>query len=209
MRVFDIISSCNYVNYPDAVTFMENRVAQIYQKSSLETLWFLEHSSIYTAGTSANTNDLLDKNRFPIYKTGRGGQYTYHGPNQLIAYVMIDIQKRKIGIREYIQYLENTIIDTLSVFNIKGKISAGRVGVWVQNNDIEEKIAAIGVRVRRGVTYHGIAINIKPDLTAFNGIVPCGIQEFGVTSFEKLNIECNRFQLQSVLQKFLINNLKG
>jgi lipoyl(octanoyl) transferase len=207
MHSFDIISSCDYVDYPKAITFMENRVVEIRQQLAVETLWFLEHDSLYTAGTSANANDLLDKNRFPIYQTGRGGQYTYHGPNQLIVYLMIDIQKRKIGIREYIQCLEKTIIDTLAIFDIKGEVRNGRVGVWVQNQHTEEKIAAIGVRVRRGVTYHGVAININPDLTAFNGIIPCGIQEFGVTSFNKLNISAERLDIETVFQQKFIQNI--
>ena len=203
----DFISSNTFINYQQAVSFMEYRVAQIKDKIANEAIWFLEHDSVYTAGTSANDTDLIDKNRFPIYRTGRGGQYTYHGPGQLICYIMVNIQHRHIGIREYIQFLEKTIIDTLLCFGIHGKICDGRIGVWVDDNTQESKIAAIGVRVRRGVTYHGLAININPDLSAFTGIIPCGISEYGITSFKKLGIVCDRFKVQEIFKNIFIKNI--
>jgi len=198
----EYIYSDNLVDYLEAIAIMEKRVEHIRHHKSSEAIWFLQHPSLYSAGTSAQQKDLLTPDRFPIYETGRGGQYTYHGPGQLIAYVMIDIQTRKIGIREYIKILETIIIQTLSSFNIKGEIRDGRVGVWVENNHTEEKIAAIGVRVRRGVTYHGLAINLNPDLSAFSGIIPCGLNEFGVTSFEKLNVH---FQQKDIMDKIYQN----
>jgi lipoyl(octanoyl) transferase len=206
-NTIQFISSQNLVNYKDAVSFMENRVSDIRNKVSDEAVWFLQHPSLYTAGTSAKDTDILDKNRFPVYHTGRGGQYTYHGPGQLIAYVMLDIQSRQIGIREYIQLLENAIIDTLAVFNVSGMIRTGRVGVWIEHDAKEYKIAAIGVRVRRGVTYHGIAININPDLTAFNSIVPCGISEYGVTSLQKIGASVTFQEVQNIFESVLIQNL--
>ncbi len=210
-NVFNFIYEKNYTDYNHAVSFMEQRVAEIQSYTARETIWFLEHDSLYTAGTSANDADLIDKNRFPIYRTGRGGQYTYHGPGQLICYVMLNIQDRKIGVREYIQFLEQTIIDTLLVFGIIGKTYAGRVGVWVDDNRHDNpqqaKIAAIGVRVRRGITYHGVAINIKPDLSAFTGIVPCGLADYGVTSFEKLGIVCDRFEVEEAFKQSFLKNI--
>lgn len=196
----EFISSDTLIDYSDAISFMENRVSSIRNNHLNETVWFLQHPSLYTAGTSAKDSDLIDKNRFPIYHTGRGGQYTYHGPGQLIAYVMLDIQTRKIGIREYIKFLEETIIDTLLAFGIKGMIREGRVGVWIEHNGQESKIAAIGVRVRRGITYHGLAININPDLMAFNGIIPCGINEYGVTSLHRLGINADIAQVQKIFE---------
>ncbi len=207
MYNFDILSSDHYIDYPLSVETMEAYVADIKKNNRLETIWFLEHPALYTAGTSACEADLLDKNRFPIFQTGRGGQYTYHGPKQLVAYVMVDIQKRQIGIREYIQCLENSIIQTLAYFNIEGEIRQGRVGVWVCSSTQEDKIAAIGVRVRRGVTYHGIAINIDPDLSAFTGIIPCGIQNHGVTSFAKLGIYVERSAVENIFSRIFIDNI--
>jgi lipoyl(octanoyl) transferase len=204
---FNFISSNIFIDYNDAVSFMEKRVFDIKNHSDIETIWFLEHNALYTAGTSANDADLIEKNKFPIYRTGRGGQYTYHGPNQLVCYVMMNIQNRAIGVREYVQFLEITIIDTLAAFGIKGCIRAGRVGVWVDDNNQESKIAAIGVRVRHGVTYHGLAINIAPDLEAFSGIIPCGIQEYGVTSFEKLGIECTRLEVENAFKHSFLKNI--
>lgn len=203
----EFISSDNFVDYNHAVSFMEQRVFDIKHQIKDETIWFLEHDSLYTAGTSANDTDLIDKNRFPIYRTGRGGQYTYHGPNQLVCYVMMNIQNRNIGVREYVQFLEKTIIDTLAVFGIVGEIRAGRVGVWVNHHHQEAKIAAIGVRVRHGVTYHGFAINIAPDLSAFTGIVPCGIDQYGVTSFEKLGVDCARRDVENAVKHSFLKNL--
>ena len=177
-------TSTNLVSYEDAVTFMEQRVSEIRHNTAQECIWLLEHPSLYTAGTSAKADDLLHA-RFPVYETGRGGEYTYHGPGQRIAYVMLNLKKRQStpDIKKYVWQLEEWIIQTLSCFNIRGERREGRIGIWVIGQDgAERKIAALGVRIRHWITYHGIAINLDPDLAHFSGIVPCGIKEFGVTS---------------------------
>ncbi len=173
--------------YPDAVTFMEDRVAQIAEGRASELVWLVEHPPIYTAGTSARHSDLLDA-RFPVFQTGRGGQYTYHGPGQRVAYVMLDLKRRGSDVRHFVHGLEEWLIRALASFNVKGERREGRVGIWVKDGSREEKIAAIGVRVRRWVTYHGIALNVDPDLAHFTGIVPCGIREHGVTSLTALGL---------------------
>jgi len=179
------------VSYEAALAAMEERVAAILEGRACELVWLLEHPPLYTAGTSAKSGDLLDA-RFPVFATGRGGQYTYHGPGQRIAYVMLDLKRRTPDLRAYVHALESWIIGTLAEFNIRGEVRADRVGVWVKRPDkgegFEDKIAAIGVRVKRWVTLHGIAINVEPDLSHFSGIVPCGIaeQKFGVTSLVDL-----------------------
>lgn len=169
---------------------MEKRVHDIIAGAAPEMVWLLEHPPLYTAGTSANTHDLLTPERFPVYKTGRGGQYTYHGPGQRIAYVMLNLKKRKPDVRDYVSKLEQWIIETLALFNIKGERREDRVGVWVARPELglnrEDKIAAVGVRIKKWVTYHGIAINIDPKLEHFSGIVPCGVKNHGVTSFTDL-----------------------
>jgi len=182
------------VGYETAVSKMEERVASIRGGQADEAVWLLEHPSLYTAGTSAKESDLLDA-RFPVFKSGRGGEYTYHGPGQRVAYVSLDLRERQKGnpdVRGYVRSLEEWIIRTLAVFGVKGERRAGRVGIWVDmvpyggREGEEAKIAAIGVRIRRWVTYHGIAINLNPDLSHFGGIVPCGISEYGVTSLHAL-----------------------
>jgi len=181
------------VAYPDAVAFMEERAAAIAEGRARECVWLLEHPAIYTAGTSAQDSDLLDA-RFPVFRTGRGGQFTYHGPGQRVGYVMLDLKKRGSDVRGFVRDLEEWLIRTLAVFNVKGERREGRVGIWVAreaNRKIggrEDKIAAIGVRVRRWVTFHGISFNVDPDLTHFSGIVPCGISEHGVTSLHDLGL---------------------
>ena len=150
-------------------------------------VWLLEHPPIYTAGTSANDDDLIDA-RFPVYRTGRGGQFTYHGPGQRVGYAMLDLKQRKPDVRAYVQDLEQWLIETLALFNVKGERRAGRVGIWVQRSEKEDKIAALGVRIKRWVTLHGMALNVDPDLTHFSGIVPCGIKAHGVTSLAELGI---------------------
>ena len=171
------------VNYPEAIAFMEARVAAIAQGTEPECVWLLEHPALYTAGTSANAQDLLTPDRFPVFPTGRGGQYTYHGPGQRIAYVMLDLRKRGSDVRCYIHDLEQWVITALEQFGVRTERREGRVGLWVdRGHGKEDKIAAIGVRVRRWVTFHGIAINVDPALDHFGGIVPCGIREHGVTS---------------------------
>lgn len=173
--------------YPDAVAFMEARVAAIAAGQRPELVWLVEHPPIYTAGTSAKDSDLLDA-RFPVFKTGRGGQFTYHGPGQRVGYVMMDLHRRGGDVRAFVHDLEEWLIRTLASFNIRGERREGRVGIWVARGRREDKIAAIGVRVRRWVTFHGVSLNVDPDLTHFDGIVPCGIREHGVTSLHDLGL---------------------
>ena len=173
--------------YPQAVAFMEDRAAKIAAGDADEMVWLVEHPPIYTAGTSANAADLLDT-RFPVFPTGRGGQYTYHGPGQRVGYVMLDLSRRQKDVRAFVHNLEEWLIQTLALFNIKGERRDGRVGIWVVRGSREDKIAAIGVRVRRWVTFHGVSLNVDPDLSHFDGIVPCGIREHGVTSLADLGI---------------------
>ena len=173
--------------YPEAVDFMEKRVAEIADGKARELVWLVEHPPIYTAGTSAKEGDLLEA-RFPVFKTGRGGQFTYHGPGQRVGYVMLDLRRRNGDVRRYVHDLEEWLIRALARFNIKGERREGRVGIWVVRGSREDKIAALGVRVRRWVTFHGVALNVEPDLTHFSGIVPCGIRGHGVTSLTDLGI---------------------
>ena len=178
------------VPYPEALAAMKARAAAIAEGTAGECVWLLEHPPLYTAGTSAVAGDLLTPGRFPVYDAGRGGQYTYHGPGQRVAYFMLDLRQRGRDVRALVQGLEGLIIETLWAFNIKGERREGRIGVWVERPDKgigrEDKIAAIGVRVSRWVSFHGIAINVAPDLEHFQGIVPCGITDQGVTSLEDL-----------------------
>ena len=181
------------VAYPDAVAAMETRVADIAAGHAAELVWLLEHPPLYTSGTSGKASDLLDP-RFPMYETGRGGQLTYHGPGQRVAYVMLDLKQRRPDVRAYVASLEEWIIRTLSAFNVRGERREDRVGVWVKRPDKgaghEDKIAAIGVRLRRWVSFHGIAINVEPDLSHFQAIVPCGVADvrYGVTSLVDLGL---------------------
>jgi lipoyl(octanoyl) transferase len=171
------------VPYPEALAFMDARVAAIREGRAPECVWLLEHPPLYTAGTSAKAEDLLEPDRFPVYETGRGGQFTYHGPGQRVAYVMLDLKKRGGDVRAYVRDLEEWIIRTVARFCVKGERRDGRVGIWVERpGGREDKVAAIGVRVRHWVTFHGIALNVDPDLSHFGGIVPCGIAAHGVTS---------------------------
>jgi len=181
------------VPYPDAVAAMEARAADIASGQADEMVWLLEHPPLYTAGTSGRNEDLLDP-RFPLFTTGRGGQLTYHGPGQRVAYVMLDLKRRRPDVRAYIAALEEWIIRTLAAFNVRGERREDRVGVWVKRPDkgdgCEDKIAAIGVRLRRWVSFHGIAINVEPDLSHFSAIVPCGVTDprYGVTSLVDLGL---------------------
>ena len=176
--------------YPDMLETMKARAAAIIAGEAPEAVFLVEHPPLYTAGTSAKPDDLLQANRFPVYDAGRGGQYTYHGPGQRVAYAMLDLRERGRDIRCFVSNLEQVVIDTLAAFNIKGERRTGRIGVWVARPErgvgSEDKIAAIGVRVSKWVSYHGLAINVAPDLTHYAGIVPCGISDHGVTSFEDL-----------------------
>jgi lipoyl(octanoyl) transferase len=186
----DWIVTSGEVPYPDALAGMKARASAIAEGTAPEAVWLLEHPPLYTAGTSATAADLLVPNRFPVYEAGRGGQYTYHGPGQRVAYAMLDLRQRGRDVRCLVQGLEGWIIDTLAAFNIRGERREGRIGVWVRRPDKgagrEDKIAAIGVRVSRWVSFHGIAINVAPELGHFGGIVPCGISDQGVTSLEDL-----------------------
>ncbi|WP_394703107.1 lipoyl(octanoyl) transferase LipB [uncultured Cohaesibacter sp.] len=186
----DWIISERLIPYPEAMVFMENRIAAIAEGKARECVWLLEHPPLYTAGTSADPADLVAPDRFDVFTTGRGGQYTYHGPGQRIAYVMLDLKRRQQDIRLFVESLENWIINTLAEHNIKGERRKERVGVWVPRPEkgpgVEDKIAAIGIRVRKWVTFHGISLNIEPDLEHYDGIVPCGIAQHGVTSFVDL-----------------------
>jgi lipoyl(octanoyl) transferase len=188
------------VAYPDAVAFMEHRVAQIADGRAGELVWLLEHPPIYTAGTSADPSDLLDP-RFPVFQTGRGGQFTYHGPGQRVAYVMLDLRRRKADVRGFVRNLEEWLIRTLAHFGVKGERREGRVGIWVvQPDGREDKIAAIGVRVRRWLTYHGIALNVAPELSHFSGIVPCGVRGHGVTSLAALDVHASMAEVDAALR---------
>lgn len=170
---------------------MEKRAAEIRAGVAPEAIWLLEHPPLYTAGTSAKMDDLLAPDRFPVFESGRGGQFTYHGPGQRVIYVMLDVKKRGADVRQFVRDLEQWVIGTLARFNVTAERRAGRVGLWVANGAREDKIAAIGIRLRHWVSFHGISINVDPDLSHFKGIVPCGISEstttpFGVTSLVKL-----------------------
>ena len=193
------------VPYEEAVAFMEERAAAIAAGEAQEMVWLLEHPPLYTAGTSANETDLLTPDRFPVYKTGRGGQYTYHGPGQRVAYVMLDLKRRKPDVRAYVHDLERWLIATLERFNVTGEIRDDRVGVWVRRPEkgqgVEDKIAAIGVRLRRWVTFHGISLNVDPDLDHFTGIVPCGISQHGVTSLVDLGHPVSMPEVDMVLRE--------
>ena len=180
------------VGYEEAVAAMEARAAAIAEERAGELVWLLEHPPLYTAGTSAQDTDLIEPERFPVHRTGRGGQFTYHGPGQRVAYVMLDLNRRAPDLRRYVAALEAWLIGTLGAFNIRGERREDRVGVWVRRPDkgenAEDKIAAIGIRVRRWTTFHGISLNVEPDLSHFSGIVPCGVAGHGVTSLVDLGI---------------------
>ncbi len=184
-------------DYAAALAFMEARAAAIRADGAAELVWLVEHPPLYTAGTSADRADLLQPDRFPVFDAGRGGEYTYHGPGQRVAYVMLDLKRRREDVRAFVTALEAWIITSLARFNVRGERREDRVGVWVARPDrpplpdgrpAEDKIAAIGIRLRRWVSFHGIAVNIEPDLSHFGGIVPCGIPGYGVTSLVDLGL---------------------
>ena len=188
------------VAYPAALAAMEERVAAIREGRAGELVWLLEHPPLYTAGTSARMRDLLAPQRFPVFDAGRGGQYTYHGPGQRVAYLMLDLQRRGPDLRRYIWQLEEWVIQALAELNVRGERRPDRIGIWVvKPGGQEAKIAALGVRVRRWVTYHGVAINLDPDLEHFDGIVPCGISGFGVTSLADLGLTTTMPELDAAL----------
>ena len=199
-----------FINYPDALEQMEQIVSGLISGNDLEHVWLLEHPELYTAGTSANLSDLIDPDLFPVYSSQRGGQYTYHGPGQRIAYTMLDLNKRGKDVRKYVHSLEEWIIQTLAEFDVKGERRKDRVGVWVVRDDkppsssgqfLEDKIAAVGVRLRKWISFHGIAINVDPNLNHYKGIVPCGIQQHGVTSLADLGLKVTIEDLDKALIK--------
>jgi len=197
-------------DYHEAVALMQARAEAIARGEAGELIWLVEHPPLYTAGTSAKPADLVDPDRFPVFETRRGGQYTYHGPGQRVVYVMLDVGKRGRDVRAFVQSLEAWVIATLAEFNVTGEIREGRVGVWVERPDKppspagqvrEDKIAAIGIRLRRWVSFHGLAINVDPDLGHFSGIVPCGITEHGVTSLVDLGLPVTMDDLDLALAR--------
>ena len=198
------------VDYHTALEKMDNYVQKIISGKADEKIWLLEHPSLYTAGTSANKKDLVEPNRFPVFETKRGGQYTYHGPGQRVVYVMLDLNKRGKDVKKFVENLEAWIIRTLAEFNVVGQSRNGRVGIWVERPDKpkninglieEEKIAAIGIRLRKWITFHGLSVNVDPDLSHFQGIVPCGIKEHGVTSLVDLGLPVSMQDLDVALTK--------
>ena len=192
------------VPYEDGIARMERETLAIAQGDAPELIWLLEHPPLYTAGTSAKDSDLVAPDRFPVHRTGRGGQYTYHGPGQRVAYVMLDLRQRGQDVRAFVAGLESWLIATLTAFNVKGERREDRVGVWVRRPEkgqgIEDKIAAIGIRVRRSVTFHGISLNVEPDLSHFSGIVPCGVKDHGVTSLVDLGLPVTMADADAALQ---------
>jgi lipoyl(octanoyl) transferase len=206
----DWITSPGLVDYETACTEMEARAEAIARGDANEAIWLLEHPPMYTAGTSAKPADLTDPDRFPVYPTKRGGQYTYHGPGQRVVYVMLNVGQRGRDVRAFVQQLETWVIATLDQFNVTGEIREGRVGVWVVRDDKpltatgqkpEDKIAAIGIRLRKWVSFHGISINVEPDLSHFTGIIPCGIADHGVTSLVDLGLPVTTGDVDVALQK--------
>lgn len=196
-------------DYDTALAFMEDRVAAIRAGTAKELVWLVEHPPLYTAGTSAKDGDLLAADRFPVYATGRGGEYTYHGPGQRVAYVMLDLKRRREDIRAFVAALEQWIIATLGAFNVRGERREDRVGVWVtrperpplpDGSPAEDKIAAIGIRLRKWVSFHGISINVEPELAHFDGIVPCGVRGHGVTSLVDLGLPVGMDDLDRALR---------
>ena len=192
------------VAYPDAVAAMEARAAAIAEGRAGELIWLLEHPPLYTAGVSAKPADLVDPDRFPVFESGRGGQFTYHGPGQRVAYVMLDLTKRRRDVRAFVAALERWVIEALAAFNVEGEIRDGRVGVWVERKgpgwSREDKIAAIGVKLRKWVSFHGVSLNVEPDLDHFGGIVPCGVTEHGVTSLVDLGLPVTMDEADAALR---------
>ena len=207
------ITTPGLTDYREAERWMEARATAIANGTARECIWLLEHPPLYTAGTSAKPADLTDPDRFPVYETRRGGQYTYHGPGQRVAYTLLDVGKRGRDVRAFVQSLEAWVIATLAEFNLRGEIRDGRVGVWVARPDkppqpdgspAEDKIAAIGIRLRKWVSFHGLSINVEPDLSHFDGIVPCGIAEHGVTSLVDLGLPVTMDDVDVALKKTFV-----
>lgn len=205
-------------DYTDALSAMESRVAGIASGEAAELVWLLEHPPLYTAGTSARPEDLIDAERFPVFEARRGGQYTYHGPGQRVVYVMLDVGARGRDVRAFVRRLEEWLIAVLAEFNVKGELRAGRVGVWVTRHDKptaadgappEDKIGAIGVRLRKWVSFHGMSINVEPDLEHFSGIVPCGITQHGVTSLVDLGLPVTMADVDVALRRTFDSAFSG
>lgn len=204
-RTIQLRRSTGLVPYEDAVREMEARVAAIHAGDAPELVWLLEHPPLYTAGTSAQESDLLSPNRFPVFKSGRGGQYTYHGPGQRVVYVLLDLRQHGQDLRCYVKTLEAWMIDALAHFDVRGETRDDRIGIWVERDSDtslipgEDKIGAIGVRVRRWISFHGAALNVAPDLEHFSGIVPCGVSQHGVTSLKALGKDASMGDVDEAL----------
>ena len=210
MRPIEWNISDGLTGYLQAVQIMEARADAIAKGDAPEAIWLVEHPALYTAGTSANRKDLIDANRFPVFSSKRGGQYTYHGPGQRVVYVMLDLNRHGKDVRAFVQKLERWVISTLACFNVQGAIRDGRIGVWVDRPEKpltpaglrqEDKIAAIGIRLRKWVSFHGLSINVDPDLSHFEGIIPCGIREHGVTSLVDLGLPVSMADLDMALKE--------
>jgi lipoyl(octanoyl) transferase len=201
------------VEYPAAVSFMEARAEAAARGAAEELVWLLEHPPLYTAGTSARAVELLDVGRFPVYDSGRGGHYTYHGPGQRVGYTVLNLKSRFApavpDLRAFVRMLEEWLSLTLGEFGVRGERRAGRIGIWVDTPAGEKKIAALGVRVRRGVSLHGVALNICPDLSHFSGIIPCGITEYGVTSLADLGVRCSMEEVDAALRRYFSGAFEG
>ena len=200
-NVIEFFNSSELVDYKKSIEFMEKRVEGINEDKASELLWFLEHPPIYTAGTSSNDKDLLNENLFPVFRTNRGGQFTYHGPGQRVAYVMLNVRDRDYNVKSFIRLLEQWIMNSLTDIGIKSFLIKGKVGIWVNN---EEKIASLGLRIRKGISFHGISLNINPNLEHFSGIIPCGNENSGITSIEKIGLNIKKKEID----KILISNFK-
>ena len=185
--------------YPEALAAMEQRVAEIESGKASDLIWLLEHPALYTAGTSATEDELLEA-KFPVFQTGRGGRFTYHGPGQRVIYAVMDLRKRERDVRAHVCRLEEWVIRVLKEFGVKGERREGRIGIWVAHKGKEEKIAAMGVRVRRWIAYHGLSFNVAPDLSHYQGIVPCGLAEFGVTSLKALGVKATMQDVDKVFR---------
>ena len=216
MPMVEWITTDGLTDYDDATAFMEDRAEAIHRGDADECIWLVEHPALYTAGTSANLVDLVAPYRFPVHTPKRARQYTYHGPGQRVAYVMLDVGKRGHDVRRFVQDLEHWVIATLAEFNVTGEIRDGRVGVWVQRHDkpleahgqpTEDKIAALGIRLRKWVSFHGLSINVEPDLGHFSGIVPCGITEHGVTSLVDLGLPVTMDDVDVALRKTFASSI--
>ncbi len=203
--MMEFIISPELVEYPAAVSAMESHVRAMIDGRADERIWFLEHPPLYTAGTSARAEDLIHP-QFPVYETGRGGQYTYHGPGQRVVYTMLDLKKHYAvpDVRQFVWDLEEVMIRALDEIGVDGQRRAGRIGIWVHDDKTgtEAKIAALGIRIRHGISFHGIAVNVAPNLDHFQGIVPCGIRDFGVTSLEKMGKGASFYELDRALRRY-------